>query len=104
MFCSFYPYILDFNFEKNQRNPKNFSIVYNIFQGYIVSFMVDSATGRLTKGRRLEIQPSVRCQGPLVTSISFTAWSGRGGRDPSLLVSCTANALFLYKYKQTPQN
>jgi len=66
-------------------------------RGYIVSFMVDSATGRLTKGRRLEIQPSVRCQGPLVTSISFTAWSGRGGRDPSLLVSCTANALFLYK-------
>jgi hypothetical protein len=58
---------------------------------------VDSATGRLTKGRRLEIQPSVRSQGPLVTSISFTAWAGRGGRDPSLLVSCAANALFLYK-------
>lgn len=58
---------------------------------------MDSATGRLTKGRRLEIQPSARSQGPLVTSISFTAWAGRGGRDPSLLVSCAANALFLYK-------
>ncbi|XP_046652475.1 WD repeat-containing protein 13-like [Daphnia pulicaria] len=66
-------------------------------RGYINSFLVDSATGRLTKGRRLEIQPSVRSQGPLVTSISFTAWAGRGGRDPSLLVSCAANALFLYK-------
>lgn len=59
---------------------------------------MDSATGRLTKGRRLEIQPSARSRGPLVTSISFTAWVGRGGRDPSLLVSCAANALFLYKF------
>ena len=67
-------------------------------QGYVVSFMVDPATGRLSKGRRLEIQPSARCRGPLVTSVSFTAWAGRGGRDPSLLVSCTANAVFLYKY------
>lgn len=66
-------------------------------RGYINSFLVDSATGRLIKGRRVEIQPSVRTQGPLVTSISFTAWAGRGGRDPSLLVSCAANALFLYK-------
>lgn len=70
---------------------------YDVGQGYINSFLVDSATGRLIKGRRLEIQPSVRSQGPLVTSISFTAWAGRGGRDPSLLVSCAANALFLYK-------
>ena len=69
----------------------------DFIKGYINSFLVDSATGRLTKGRRLEIQPSVRSQGPLVTSISFTAWAGRGGRDPSLLVSCAANALFLYK-------
>ena len=66
-------------------------------QGYIVSFLVDPATGRLTKGRRLEIQPSARAQGPMITSVSFTAWTGHGGRDPSLLVSCTANALFLYK-------
>jgi WD repeat-containing protein 13 len=59
---------------------------------------VDPATGRLIKGRRLEIQPSARSRGPLVTSVSFTAWAGRGGRDPSLLVSCASNALFLYKY------
>lgn len=64
---------------------------------------MDSATGRLTKGRRLEIQPSARAQGPMVTSVSFTAWSGRGGRDPSLLVSCAANALFLYKLDEVFQ-
>jgi len=66
-------------------------------RGYIVSFLVDPATGRLVKGRRLEIEPNTRSRGPLVTSICFTAWAGRGGRDPSLLVSCTSNALFLYQ-------
>lgn len=67
-------------------------------RGYIVSFLVDPATGRLVKGRRLEIEPNTRSRGPLVTSICFTAWAGRGGRDPSLLVSCTSNALFLYQF------
>lgn len=66
-------------------------------QGYIVSFLVDPGTGRLVKGRRLEIQPSARVRGPVVTCISFTAWQGRGGRNPSLLVSCASNALYLYK-------
>ncbi|KAL5018934.1 hypothetical protein ScPMuIL_004656 [Solemya velum] len=61
-------------------------------KGYMFSFLVDVASGKLTKTRRISV-----CEGHPVTSISARSWISREARDPSLLVNCCVNALCLFK-------
>ncbi|XP_036368239.1 WD repeat-containing protein 13 isoform X2 [Octopus sinensis] len=60
-------------------------------KGFIFSFLFDIATGKLAKGRRITV-----CENRTVTSISARSWINREARDPSLLVNCAVNYLFLF--------
>ncbi|RUS89722.1 hypothetical protein EGW08_002540 [Elysia chlorotica] len=61
-------------------------------RGSVFSFMVDVATGKLTKTRRMTVS-----DGHPVTSLSARAWISREARDPCLLVNCCINCLSLYR-------
>ncbi|KAM7295829.1 WD repeat-containing protein 13 [Ixodes scapularis] len=61
-------------------------------RGYIVSYLFDLATGKLTKGKRLLVWD--QCP---ITCLSARHWASREARNPSLLANCgLANALVLY--------
>eukprot|EP00794_Sanderia_malayensis_P008926 gene8926-9878_t len=60
-------------------------------KGSIFSFAVN-VTGKLQRTHRFIIAEN--CP---ITSLSFRTWMSREARDPSLLVSCMSNVLFLYK-------
>ncbi|XP_033118477.1 WD repeat-containing protein 13-like [Anneissia japonica] len=61
-------------------------------KGMITSFLYETASGKLTKSKRVNI-----CEGSPVTSISFRSWVSREARDPSLLVNVAVNQVCLYK-------
>jgi len=61
-------------------------------KGVIISFLFDLPTGRLTKGRRILV-----FEGSPVTCISYRSWVSREARDPTLLVNCACNTLYLYR-------
>nr|CAD7442021.1 unnamed protein product [Timema bartmani] len=61
-------------------------------KGTIISFLFDPETGRLNKGRRLNV--SENCS---ITCISWRAWISREARDPMLLVNCAANVVYLLR-------
>lgn len=61
-------------------------------KGNIISFLFDLPSGRLTKGRRIII-----CEGRPITSLSSRSWISREARDPSLLVNCAVNMLYLLR-------
>ncbi|MCL4128006.1 UNVERIFIED_CONTAM: hypothetical protein GTU68_050333 [Idotea baltica] len=61
-------------------------------KGTINSFKFDLSSGRLRKGKR-----TVVSDGAAVTCLNAKTWANREARDPSLLVSCACNGLFLYR-------
>nr|CAD7430898.1 unnamed protein product [Timema monikensis] len=61
-------------------------------KGTIISFLFDPETGRLNKGRRLNVAEN--CS---ITCISWRAWISREARDPMLLVNCAANVVYLFR-------
>ncbi|XP_064477690.1 WD repeat-containing protein 13-like [Ornithodoros turicata] len=61
-------------------------------RGYIVSYLFDIPSGKLTKGKRLLV--SENCP---ITCLSARQWASREARNPSVLANCaTANVLALY--------
>lgn len=61
-------------------------------RGYIVSYLFDLPTGKLTKGKRMMVAEN--CP---ITCLSARQWASREARDPSVLVNCgLINALILY--------
>jgi len=61
-------------------------------RGYITSLFYNSENNRLSKGKRFSVSGS----NP-VTCISMRQWISREAREPSLLVNCSDNALFLFR-------
>ncbi|XP_021919906.1 WD repeat-containing protein 13-like isoform X2 [Zootermopsis nevadensis] len=61
-------------------------------KGTIVSFLFDLETGKLSKLCRLTVVEN--CP---ITCISWRAWISREARDPTLLVNCAANVLYLFR-------
>ena len=61
-------------------------------RGYITSLFYNLENARLTKGKRF----SVAGNAP-VTCISMRQWISREAREPSLLVNCAANALYIFR-------
>ncbi|KAL1443594.1 hypothetical protein MTO96_045937, partial [Rhipicephalus appendiculatus] len=60
--------------------------------GYIVSYLFDLPTGKLTKGKRMVVAEN--CP---ITCLSARQWASREARDPSVLANCgLINALLLY--------
>lgn len=63
-------------------------------RGYIVSYLFDLPTGKLTKGKRMMVAEN--CP---ITCLSARQWASREARDPSVLVNCgLINALILYRW------
>lgn len=60
-------------------------------RGYIVSFLFDLLSGRLTKGKRIVVS-----ENNPITCLSARSWASREARDPSLLANCAANVLLLF--------
>lgn len=61
-------------------------------RGYIVSYLFDLPTGKLTKGKRMVVAEN--CP---ITCLSARQWASREARDPSVLANCgLINALLLY--------
>ncbi|CAM1291502.1 WDR13 (predicted) [Pycnogonum litorale] len=60
-------------------------------RGSITSYLFELPTGRLTKCRRMVVN-----EGSSITCLSSRNWASREARNPSLLVSCSNDSLFLY--------
>ncbi|XP_042910127.1 WD repeat-containing protein 13 [Parasteatoda tepidariorum] len=60
-------------------------------KGYILSFLFDLHTGRLTKGRKILVS-----ENNAITCLSARSWANREARDPLLLVNCASDAVFLF--------
>ncbi|XP_067140482.1 WD repeat-containing protein 13-like [Centruroides vittatus] len=68
-------------------------------RGYIVSYIFDFPSGRLTKGRRMLVVEN--CP---ITSLSARSWVSREARDPSLLANCASDALLLFSINSKDGN
>ncbi|KAG1659529.1 WD repeat-containing protein 13 [Nymphon striatum] len=65
-------------------------------RGSIVSYLYDLPSGRLTKYRRIVVH-----EDSPITCLSSRNWASREARNPSLLVSCGNNALYLFSVTGT---
>ncbi|XP_046408769.1 WD repeat-containing protein 13-like [Ischnura elegans] len=63
-------------------------------KGTIVSFFFELGSGKLSKCRRISVS-----EGSAITCLSYRAWISREARDPSLLVNCAANAIYLFRVR-----
>lgn len=61
-------------------------------EGIIMSFTFNIESGKLNKCRRMYLGEPAS-----ITSLNYRAWINREGRDPSLLVNLSANAVRLYR-------
>ncbi|PRD35757.1 UNVERIFIED_CONTAM: Wdr13 [Trichonephila clavipes] len=60
-------------------------------RGYIVSYLFDLHSGRLTKGKKILVS-----ENSAITCLSARSWASREARDPSLLANCAADAVLLF--------
>ncbi|XP_035222715.1 WD repeat-containing protein 13-like, partial [Stegodyphus dumicola] len=60
-------------------------------RGYIVSYLFDLHSGRLTKGKKILVNENCA-----ITCLSARNWASREARDPSLLANCAADAVLLF--------
>ncbi|XP_013789915.1 WD repeat-containing protein 13-like [Limulus polyphemus] len=67
--------------------------------GYIVSYLFDLPTGRLTKAKRILV-----AENSPITCLSARTWVSREARDPSLLVNCAAGVLLLFSITRSDGN
>ncbi|XP_054718052.1 WD repeat-containing protein 13-like [Uloborus diversus] len=60
-------------------------------KGYIVSYLFDLHTGRLTKGKKILVAENCA-----ITCLSARNWASREARDPSLLANCANDSVLLF--------
>ncbi|GIX94395.1 WD repeat-containing protein 13 [Caerostris darwini] len=60
-------------------------------RGYIVSYLFDLHSGRLTKGKKILVS-----ENNAITCLSARNWASREARDPSLLANCAADVVLLF--------